>query len=223
MSAAPSYSVSVSTRFSRIGMIVLAAIVLTLVFAPTFLARTQIQDLILILLLVGLAQCWNLLAGYAGLISVGQQAYVGLGAYALYYAVNIMGMNPMLGALMASVFVALLSIPIGLVVFRLQGAYFAVVTWVVAEICRLLSAVYPTLGGGSGASLQNPTSMWGVARASGLRSRPSRTARSRPKALVSTSRGQSSSCTSWPRSALHWSGRSTSSSRGASRRTPPSR
>lgn len=177
MNAAHNYSVSVATKFSRTAAIVLGIIVLALVFAPTFLARTQIQDLILILLLIGLAQCWNLLAGYAGLISVGQQAYVGMGAYALYYAVNIMGMNPMLGAIMAAVFVGLLSVPMGFIAFRLQGAYFAVVTWVIAEIWRLVMAVYPTLGGGSGASLQNPTSMWGVAEvadAMGLRNAAAR-------------------------------------------------
>lgn len=156
------YSVAVTTRLSRLAMIGFGIIVLALFLGPLYLGRPQIQDIILILLLVGLAQCWNLLAGYAGLISVGQQAFVGLGAYTLYYCVNIVGLDPLVSVLVAAAFVALLSIPVGLVVFRLQGAYFAVVTWVVAEIFRLLSALWPTLGGGAGTSLQNPSNMIGV-------------------------------------------------------------
>lgn len=156
------YAVTVSTRLSRAAMSGFAILIVALVFAPLVLARSQTQDLILILLLIGLAQCWNLLAGYAGLISVGQQAFVGLGAYTLYYCVNILGLDPLISVVLAAVFVALLSIPIGLVVFRLQGAYFAVVTWVVAEIFRLCSALWPTLGGGAGTSLQSPANMFGV-------------------------------------------------------------
>ena len=35
--------------------------------------------------LLALAQMWNLLAGYAGLVSIGQQAFIGLGAYGLFF------------------------------------------------------------------------------------------------------------------------------------------
>ena len=105
------------------------------------------------LIYLTLAQLWNLTSGYAGLISVGQQAYVGLGGYALYYATTSLalpvpvaiasgGITGLVAAAIASVFI-----------FRLKGAYFAIGTWVVAEICRLTVAITPALGGGSGASL----------------------------------------------------------------------
>ena len=51
---------------------------------PAFAGRGLIQDLIFVFYMLALAQCWNLLAGYAGLVSVGQQAFVGLGGYLLF-------------------------------------------------------------------------------------------------------------------------------------------
>lgn len=102
---------------------------------------------------LALAQTWNLLAGYTGLISVGQQAYVGLGGY-LFFALAMFTGVPVLAALpIAGLMVGLLSIPTGWVAFRLKGAYFAVGTWVIAEVFRLLAAQVTSLGGGSGISL----------------------------------------------------------------------
>jgi branched-chain amino acid transport system permease protein len=131
----------------------MALLVVVLAFAPGFIPRTLIQDLLLIFLLIVMAQCWNLLAGYAGLISVGQQAFVGIGGYALFAPVVLWGIDPLLAVLVAAVVGALISIPVGFIVFRMQGAYFAVVTWVVAEVFRLLLAQWKALGGGTGNSL----------------------------------------------------------------------
>src|SRR5690554_3948004 len=82
--SASRYALTIGNRFSTATLVLFGIFVMVLAFAPTFLPRSSVQDLILIFLLVALAQCWNLLAGYAGLISVGQQAFVGLGGYALF-------------------------------------------------------------------------------------------------------------------------------------------
>ena len=100
-----------------------------------------------------LAQMWNLLAGYAGLVSVGQQAFVGLGGYMLFAASVYFGIHPVIAIPIAGVLIALISIPTAFVVFRLRGAYFAIGTWVVAEVFRLLFAQISSLGGGSGMSI----------------------------------------------------------------------
>ncbi|MFD1253416.1 leucine/isoleucine/valine transporter permease subunit [Devosia equisanguinis] len=147
------YTVRVATRTSRIFTVIALALVAVLVFAPAFASRPMLQDLILVFLLASLALCWNLMAGYAGLISVGQQAFVGLGGYALFALIIVGGFDPLLSIPVAAIIVALLSIPVGSLVFRMQGAYFAVVTWVVAEVFRLLLAQWRELGGGTGTSL----------------------------------------------------------------------
>jgi len=71
---------------------------------------------------LALAQLWNLLAGYAGLVSVGQQAYVGLGGYAFFYLTGALNMNVYVALLIAGPFAGLLSIPVSIAVFRLRGA-----------------------------------------------------------------------------------------------------
>lgn len=147
------YVSTTATKTSRVAAVILVLVVIALAAAPAFVSRTLIQDLLLILLLITMAQCWNLLAGYAGLISVGQQAFVGLGGYALFATVVLWGMDPLLAVPLAAVVGAVIAIPVGLIVFRMQGAYFAVVTWVVAEVFRLLLAQWKALGGGTGNSL----------------------------------------------------------------------
>jgi branched-chain amino acid transport system permease protein len=105
---------------------------------------------------LALAQLWNLLAGYAGLVSVGQQAYVGLGGYALYYLTGVWNMNVYLALLLAGPFAGLVAIPVSFAVFRLRGAYFAVGTWVVSEVFALFASLVLVLGAGSGLSLTVP-------------------------------------------------------------------
>ncbi|WP_324103675.1 branched-chain amino acid ABC transporter permease [Noviherbaspirillum sp.] len=109
-----------------------------------------------------MAQMWNLLAGYGGLVSIGQQAYIGIGGYALIVLANFAGINPFAAVLLCGVFAALFAVPVSQVVFRLPGAAFAIGTWAVAEIFRLLVANMTVLGGGSGASL---TALKGIERA----------------------------------------------------------
>jgi branched-chain amino acid transport system permease protein len=147
------YVSATATRVSRWALAGSAVIVVALAAAPHFVPRSTLQDLLLIFLLVAMAQCWNLLAGFAGLISVGQQAFVGLAGYALFAGVISLGLDPLLSVLLATVVVTLIAIPVGVTVMRMQGAYFAVVTWVVAEVFRLLLAQWKALGGGTGTSL----------------------------------------------------------------------
>jgi branched-chain amino acid transport system permease protein len=138
---------------SRIAAPIAILIVLVLALLPMVAGRTLIQDFIFLFYLLALAQCWNLLAGYAGLISVGQQVFVGLGGYLLFALTLIGGLNPLLAIPLAGVISALFALPTALIVFRLRGAYFAIGTWVVAEVYRLVFAQIKPLGGGTGTSL----------------------------------------------------------------------
>jgi branched-chain amino acid transport system permease protein len=138
---------------SRPAAVSACVILLMLVLLPVFAGRTLIQDLIFLFYMLALAQCWNLLAGYAGLISVGQQAFVGLGGYLLFALTLLGGINPLLAIPIAGLVSAALALPTALIVFRLRGAYFAIGTWVVAEVYRLVFAQFKALGGGTGTSL----------------------------------------------------------------------
>ena len=133
---------------------VLAALVLVgLAAAPWWAGRADMRLMGEIYLYLSLATLWNLMAGYAGLVSVGQQAYVGFGGYMLFALAIFGGLHPVAAILLGGVLAGLLSIPIATLVFRLKSAYFAIGTWVVAEVFRLSFAQIQALGGGSGSSL----------------------------------------------------------------------
>jgi branched-chain amino acid transport system permease protein len=104
---------------------------------------------------VVLASMWNLLAGYSGLVSIGQQAYVGLGAYGLVVMANGFGLDIYLSIVPAALIGAVLAVPIALLAFRLRGGYFAVGTWVIAEVVRLIvkNNTSDTIGGGTGTTV----------------------------------------------------------------------
>lgn len=161
---ASDYRVAKSTRASTVAVGLMAVVVFALVAAPAMVSRSLLQDLFFLLTMISLAQCWNLLAGYGGLISIGQQAFVGLGAYAGYALAILAGLNPMIAILIAGAVGAAMSVPTAFVVFRLQGAYFAIGTWVAAEVYRLLFAQWKALGGGTGTSLPSDVarSIWGL-------------------------------------------------------------
>lgn len=147
------WTVETRTRTSSLFLGLAALLVIGLAFAPFYASRSLIQDLFFILTMLVLAQGWNLLAGYAGLVSVGQQAFVGIGAYAMFGGVVLLDLDPLVSILLGGIAAALLAIPTAFFTFRLQGAYFAIGTWVVAEIVRLTVAQWKALGGGTGTSL----------------------------------------------------------------------
>ncbi|HUL89756.1 MAG TPA: branched-chain amino acid ABC transporter permease [Pseudolabrys sp.] len=141
------------TRSSRIGVSLVAVALIILALAPYWGDRQTLRLLAEMLTFVALASLWNLLAGYAGLVSVGQQAFVGLGGYLLFALAILPEVHPIAAILIAGPIGALVAIPVALLIFRLRGAYFAIGTWVVAEVFRLLASQISVLGGGSGISL----------------------------------------------------------------------
>ena len=147
------YRIEVATPRSRVFALAGACLLAVLLALPAFGSRNLINELIFVFTMLALAQHWNLLAGYAGLVSVGQQAFVGLGGYLLFALTIHQGLDPLVAILTAGVITAALAVPTALVVFRLRGAYFAIGTWVVAEIFRLVLAQFKGLGGGTGTSL----------------------------------------------------------------------
>ena len=55
-----------------LGLLCLLVIVIALAIIPLFGLRALVQDLFMVLCLLVLALNWNMLAGFAGLVSVGQ-------------------------------------------------------------------------------------------------------------------------------------------------------
>jgi branched-chain amino acid transport system permease protein len=159
---ADGYRIERGSRASRIGAVAGAGLLAALVALPFWGDSSQMRLMVEFLAMLTLAQMWNLLAGYGGLVSVGQQAYVGLGGYALIVLADFAGFGPFVSVFLAGLVTAALAVPTAALVFRFEGGYFAVGTWVVAEVYYLLVANTAALGGGLGRSLQ---ALRGVPRA----------------------------------------------------------
>jgi branched-chain amino acid transport system permease protein len=142
-------------RGSLVGALALGAIVALLAgYLPYVVTLGTISNLVGLFTLIILATTWNLMAGYAGMVSIGQQAFVGAGGYGVIYLADTVHI-PLLAALpLAAVVCAAIALPTSLLVFRLAGGYFAIGTWVVAEVFKLLTTQVDSLGGGSGLSLR---------------------------------------------------------------------
>jgi branched-chain amino acid transport system permease protein len=149
----PAWQIRVGTRLSRVAAVAGIMLVVALAALPAIASRNLIQDLIFVLTMLTLAQLWNVLAGWGGLVSVGQQAFVGLGAYALFAGIVMAGLDPVAAIPLAGLFAALIAAMLGPLLFRLEGPYFAIGSWVAAEALRLICAQFKSLGGGTGMSI----------------------------------------------------------------------
>jgi branched-chain amino acid transport system permease protein len=128
------------------------AVTLGLAAAPAVVGPGTTATLVDLYALLAMATMWNLLAGYAGLVSIGQQAFIGLGAYGVLVLAQ-WGMQPFLALPLAAAGAAIAAVPISWLLFRLRGGYFAIATWVVADALSIAISRVPSLGGGTGAAL----------------------------------------------------------------------
>jgi branched-chain amino acid transport system permease protein len=146
------YTVQRWSRLSRLAMAIVGVIVIALAVVPIALSTYATEQLTELFILAILAAMWNALAGYGGLISIGQQAFLGIGAYATIFLAQH-GVPAYLALVLAAVVAGALALPVSLLVFRLRGGQFAIGSWVVAEVFALLVALDHDLGGGTGISL----------------------------------------------------------------------
>lgn len=131
--------------------IVVAALVF-LAFGPWLFSATVTDATTRLFIYVILAVMWNALAGYGGLVSIGQQGFFGLGAYAAIRLADA-GVEPYLALFLGAIGIGVLSYPISILMLRLKEGEFAIGTWVVAELAMLLVTLDPIVNGDTGTSL----------------------------------------------------------------------
>ena len=117
--------------------IIILSTLLVFATAPFWTSLYIVNLFILIFLYMSFASMWNLLAGYSGLVSMGQQMFIGLGGYTvavlcMYYKAPLL-LSIVSGGLMSGVLSILISLPI----FRMKGVYFTIGTWIIAEILAI--------------------------------------------------------------------------------------
>jgi len=137
-----------------IGPLVLLAIGAILASLPFFgVGPGTMRLMVEVFAMIAMAQAWNLLAGYTGFVSVGQQAFIGIGAYGLFLFAIKGGIDPFLAVFLGGVVAAAIGAAAAPALFHLRGPYFAIGTWVLAELFRIFITNTAWFGGASGLTL----------------------------------------------------------------------
>ncbi|HEX5013219.1 MAG TPA: branched-chain amino acid ABC transporter permease [Candidatus Limnocylindrales bacterium] len=153
------FRVERGTLASRLTAIVGLVLLAILAAVPAWGTSGMMKLLVEFLTLLAMAQMWNLLAGFAGLVSIGQQAFVGVGAYGIFVFLNLVHTDIVV-ALAGTAIVGLgVAAVTSLFAFRLRDGYFAVGTWVIAEVIRILILLSPALGAGTGVTIRPPAGL----------------------------------------------------------------
>ena len=152
MSATNAAVVERWTPESRIAIAAAAIIVAVLAIGPAIFSANAVDKLTTLFIYVILALMWNALVGFCGLVSIGQQAFFGLGAYAAIRLADL-GVSVYPSLFIGALIVGALSWPLSIVMLRLKGGEFAIGMWVVSELAHLLVNLDTLVRGETGTSL----------------------------------------------------------------------
>jgi branched-chain amino acid transport system permease protein len=148
-------------RMRKVSLAVMGVLLVALATVPVWGSDYLVLFFMLFCFYLGLAQMWNLLAGYSGLISLGQQAFIGLGGYTMAVMTNYYGINIWLSVILGGVFSAGMALFMSLFIFRMKGVYFAIGTWIFAEAILIWFSNWEYVKYGMGLFVKpaNPPSM----------------------------------------------------------------
>jgi branched-chain amino acid transport system permease protein len=139
------------------GRTIFVAVLLSAAIAAPFVFATRaefvIDSLFLIFLYGAMATAWNLLGGFAGQVSFGHAAFLGIGAYTTAI-LQPLGVSLWIAVPVGALLAGLYSLVIGIPAFRLRGPYFSIATIGIGEATRLIALNWTSLtGGASGLTL----------------------------------------------------------------------
>ena len=136
---------SSATGFAVTAACALVCLALPLSGLPLF----YVQQAFLLFFFAALAQSWNILGGYAGYLSFGHVAFVGLGGYTVGVLFYKLSWSPFLTFPIAGVTSSILALIIGAICFRIRGSYFLIATMLVLFILQSLALNLRDLTNGS--------------------------------------------------------------------------
>jgi branched-chain amino acid transport system permease protein len=134
------------------GLVLLALFAAALVAAPYFVSNYVLSVLIIVLYFAYVGQAWNLMLGFAGLLSLGHALFVGIGAYASAALFIRYGIPPLIGVFASIALSVAVGCLIGYLGFRFSilGVYFALLTIAFAEFTGIMVDHTRWLGGTEG-------------------------------------------------------------------------
>src|SRR4051812_21557954 len=82
------------TASGVVALVIGIGVLLTIASMSMWASQGLIRDVVELCCYIAVAQMWNLLGGYGGMVSVGQQAFVGVAAYLMFVMAQLWGINP---------------------------------------------------------------------------------------------------------------------------------
>ncbi len=152
MKDAKSFNVTRWTPTSRLILGLIAVLLIALAIAPVVASAGVIDRLTVLFVYILLAAMWNALAGFGGLVSIGQHMFFGLGAYLTIRLANT-GLDPFASMALAAALVGMISLAVSYLMLHLKGGEFAIAMWVLAALTHRLVNLDPLIQGETGTSL----------------------------------------------------------------------
>ena len=126
--------------------IILLVILVILIVFPFLGSKSAVNIVTLMLIYMAMGQMWNLMGGYAGLLSLGMQAFIGIGGYSLTILSINYGINIYVAVLIGAVICAIFGLVVSPAIFKMSGVYFAIGTWVIAEALKIFFTNWSFVG-----------------------------------------------------------------------------
>ncbi len=137
-------------------MLIICAVVVVALYVlgiTGVFSNNLMRYLLKIFLYITLGEMWNLLSGFTGMTSLGQQAFIGMAGYSVAVMTTSYKMSFWMGILVGAVIAIIMSLILSFILFRMRGMYFAIATWVIAEALCVWFKSWGYVGSGSGMSV----------------------------------------------------------------------
>lgn len=141
------------SRIHNYRLLMLGALLLIFLTLPFWSSEYILSVFTLVFLYMSLGQMWNLLAGYAGLVSLGQQIFVGLGGYSMAVVTELYHLPIIFGIALGGIISVIFALIISQSIFKMRGVYFTIGTWIVAEALGVFFASWKYVHSGQGLNI----------------------------------------------------------------------
>ena len=132
-------------------LLIACIVIVAVLVVIGFVGENNIRRILIrMFLYCAMAVVWNLMSGYTGMTSLGQQAFVGIAGYSMAVMTSTYLASYWVGLLVGGAIGAVLALVLAVILFRMRGMYFAIATWVIAEALKtfFLSWKFVNQGGG---------------------------------------------------------------------------
>lgn len=135
-------------------MLIVVAVIVAALIVVGFVGGNNIRRILIrIFLYCTMASMWNLMSGYTGMTSLGQQAFVGLAGYSMAVITTTCGLTYIVGWAVGGIVGAVVALILSVILFRMRGMYFAIATWVIAEALKTFFTSWKFVKEGNGMSV----------------------------------------------------------------------